>query len=348
MTVIKTASTAQTAAQRPRVSVFMASYNGAAYVEAAVRSILDQSFRDLEMVIVDDGSAAPTLDILRRLAAGDQRLRLIESAHQGQIGTLNHALSLCRGEFIARLDHDDVSVPDRLAKQVAYLDAHPDVSAVGGELEFMDSAGRSTPQKRQDPLKRLRHAPLAFPPKQVFLSGSTVMARKTAWDKTGGFRPEFKAAEDRDICWLLAQQGHVVRLPEVMVRYRVHETNLSITGRRTQLFSQFLSNLAAVAASLGIDDRQARQLIEVGGDYRPAIASYRALLSDRYPVETYWLFFLARMRMWPHGGFASGRTLMSAIYAHWRERPADRARFVTLLTALRYTRRKVALDVDGA
>ena len=181
----------------PRVSVFMASYNGAAFVEAAVRAILDQSFRDLELVVVDDGSAQPTLDILRRLAARDPRVRLIESAHQGQIGTLNQALSLCRGTFVARLDHDDLSVPERLATQVAYLEANLDVVAVGGDLQFMDASGRATPQKRRDPLQRLRYAPLAFPPKQVFLSGSTVMARKTAWDRTGGFRPEFKAAGGR-------------------------------------------------------------------------------------------------------------------------------------------------------
>ena len=331
----------------PQVSVFMASYNGAAYVEEAVRSVLAQTLPDLELVIVDDGSNEPTLDILRRLAGDDARIRLVESAHNGQIGTLNQALALCRGTYIARLDHDDVCVPSRLERQAAYLATHPDVAAVGGEMEFVDASGRALPQKRRDPLKRVRHAPLAFPPKQVFVSGSTLMARKTAWDKAGGFRPEFKAAEDRDICWLLASIGKVVRLPEVLVRYRMHDTNLSLTGRRTQLFSQFLSSLSAVAAELGIDDTAVRARIEAGGDYRPALAGYRALLGASYPVETYWLFFLARMRVWALGGYADGPAVAAAIHAHWRERPFDGARIATWLTAQRYTRRPPALVINS-
>ena len=332
----------------PQVSVFMASYNGAAFVEQAIRSVLTQTLRDLELVIVDDGSAEPVLAILRRLAAEDARIKLVESAHNGQIGALNQALRLCRGTFIARLDHDDVCVPRRLERQVAYLQAHPGVAAVGGEMEFMDAAGRAIEQKRRDPLKRVRHAPLAFPPKQVFVSGSTLMARKTAWDQTGGFRPEFKAAEDRDICWLLARVGPVVRLPEIAVRYRMHDTNLSVTGRRTQLYSQFLSSLSAVAAELGVNDGAVRAQIIVGGDYRPVIAGYQALLGARYPVETYWLFFLARMRIWEMGGYADGRALASAIQAHWRERPFAQARILTWLTAQRYTRRAAATGGDSA
>lgn len=332
----------------PKVSVFMASYNAAAYVEATVRSILDQTWRDLEMVVVDDGSEAPTLEILRRLAAADRRLRLFESAHEGQIGTLNSALARCRGTFVARIDHDDVAKPDRIAKQVAYLEAHPDVAAVGSELEFMDSVGVGVKEKRKDPLKRLRHAPLAFPPKQVFLSGSTVMARREAWRQIGGFRPEFKAAEDRDLCWRFASCGDVVRLPEALIRYRVHDSNLSLTGRRTQLHSQFLASLSAVANELGLDDRSARQSIVVGGDYAPAIDAYRRLIGERYPVTTYWLYFLARMRMWSLGGYADGEALLSAITSHWRQRPLDAARIKTLAIALRYTRRREAVIAQEA
>lgn len=327
----------------PKVSVFMASYNAAAYVEETIRSILGQTWRDLEMIVVDDGSEPPTLDILRRLAAADKRVRLVESAHQGQIGTLNAALALCRGAYVARIDHDDVATPDRLAKQVAYLEAHPNAAAVGSELAFMDGAGVRLKQKRKDPLKRLRHAPLAFPPKQVFLSGSTVTARSEVWLRAGGFRPEFKAAEDRDLCWRLAACGDVVRLPEALIQYRVHDSNLSLTGRRTQLHSQFLASLSAVATELGIDDAAAREKIVVGGDYAPAIEAYRQLIGDRYPVTTYWLYFLARMRMWSLGGYGDGAALLAAIKAHWRARPFDTARIKTLATALRYTRRREAV-----
>jgi glycosyltransferase involved in cell wall biosynthesis len=335
-----------TRANVPAVSVFVASYNGAPHVDAAVRSILDQTWRDLECIVVDDGSRAETLDILRRLAASDPRMRLVESAHQGQIATLNAALALCRAPLIARLDHDDISVPDRIAKQVAYLTAHPDVVACGCALGMMDGNGRDLPPPRANPFQRLRFDPLAFPPKQIFLAGTTLMARAAALHAIGGFRAAFRAAEDRDLGWRLSAHGRLVRMPDVLIRYRIHATNLSHLGRRTQLYSQFLSNLSAAAQALGRDDSAIVNAIDVDGDYQPAIAQYRALLGGAYPVETYWLYFLARMRVWEVGGYASGADLKRAILAHLKQRPFDPARIKTAITALRYTRRKPAITVD--
>lgn len=320
--------------QQPRISVFMASYNGAAFVDAAVRSVLLQTFSAFELVIVDDGSGAETLDVLRRLAGEDDRVRLVEGAHQGQIGTLNRALDTCRGELVARLDHDDVAMPTRLARQIAYLDAHPDCVMVGTRTRFIDSAGRDIGGADQiRKMRDLRYEPLAFPPRVPFVHGSTPMMRADIFRRAGAFRPEFTAAEDRDISWRMAAHGRVARLGEPLVAHRLHDTNLSKTGRRTQILSHFFADLSAIAGALALDDSAARAMIRVAGDYRPALDAYGLLLADCYPVDTYWYFHLARERGWAIAGFDKAVDFHAAVTRSLRNNPLDHKRWRTFFKA---------------
>lgn len=113
-------------ADGPAVSVMMLVYNTRRYVEAAVRSILDQTWTDFELILIDDGSNDGSEEILRRLAAEDARIRLVSRENRGIVASRNEAVGLARGRFIAVMDSDDLSRPDRLARQVEYLDANPD------------------------------------------------------------------------------------------------------------------------------------------------------------------------------------------------------------------------------
>ena len=335
MLSVNSGSTAQAnAMQPPRVSVLMASYNGAAYVEAAIQSILAQSFKPLEFVIVDDGSAFQTLQILRRVAASDPRIRLFESAHKGQIGTLNRALDACRGEFVARLDHDDLALPDRLTRQIAYLDDHPACVMVGTRTSFIDQSGHAIgggDEKRA--MRTLRYDPFAFPPRVPFVHGSTPMMRAEVFRRAGAFRAEFTAAEDRDISWRMAAHGVVARLGEPLVAHRLHAMNLSKTGRRTQVLSHFFADVSAIATALGLNDTAARGAIIVGGDFRPALDAYRLLLAGRYPVDTYWHFHLAREQAWPLVGYPDNADFLAKVSAAVRANPLDVNRWRTLWKA---------------
>ncbi len=324
----------------PRLSVFMASYNGAAYVEASVVSLLTQSFRDFELVIADDGSDQPTLDILQRLAASDERVRVLPGTHLGQIGTLNRALAACRGALVARLDHDDLALPSRLAKQVAYLDTHPACVMVGTRTCFIDPAGRDL--GGADAIRKMRnlpYAPMAFPPRVPFVHGSTPMMRADVFRAAGAFRPEFTAAEDRDISWRMAAQGIVARLGEPLVAHRLHETNLSKTGRRTQVLSHFFADLSAIALALGLDDAVARSAIVPGGDFRPALEAYRTVLGARYPVDTYWQFHLAREGAWTLAGFDDSTAFLNAVGRSLAGNPLDVRRWRTWFKARKAVRR---------
>ncbi len=116
----------------PQVSVLMSVFNGERYLPEAINSILAQTFRDFELIVVDDGSTDSTADILREYAQGDSRLRLLRhEVNQGQAAALNWALGDARGSFIATMDADDISAPHRLERQVEFLRSHPDIGAVG-------------------------------------------------------------------------------------------------------------------------------------------------------------------------------------------------------------------------
>src|SRR5262245_28004345 len=107
-----------------------------------MESILRQTLSSIELLVIDDGSTDGTAAIAEELAAGDSRVRVLHRAHEGLSPALNAGIAAARGEYVARMDADDVSVPDRLQKQVAFLDAHPACVAVGGWIEVVDEAGR--------------------------------------------------------------------------------------------------------------------------------------------------------------------------------------------------------------
>src|ERR1700716_545696 len=118
-------------------------FNGGSYLAAAVESVLKQSFGDFELLAIDDGSTDQSVSVLSGFARSDGRIRLITQANAGIVASLNRALGLARGEYVARMDADDVALPSRLAMQVAFLDGHPDVAVVGSAIRLIDADGNA-------------------------------------------------------------------------------------------------------------------------------------------------------------------------------------------------------------
>ena len=278
----------------PKVSVIIPSYNGERYIAETVGSVLGQTLCDIELVVIDDGSTDGTRAILHGIAATDSRLRLVEKANEGLVPTLNRGIAEARGAYIARLDHDDLAYPPRLERQAAFLDAHPDFIGVGCLIENIGPDGTAL-RKTRLRHDTLVHEPLAFPPRQQWLYGPTPMIRADALRQAGGYRAQFLAAEDRDLCWRLGALGRLERLGEVLVGHRIHDGNMSRLRRRTQVFSALLGDLSAIARALGLDDSGIVSAIEVGGDYDARVADYSRLIGNRYPVATWRLYLLLRM-----------------------------------------------------
>jgi glycosyltransferase involved in cell wall biosynthesis len=209
----------------PLISVLMPVYNAERYVAKAVESILQQSCRDFEFLIINDGSTDRSLRILQRYSRQDARIRLISQPNSGYVAALNRLLSLATGDLIARMDADDIALPDRFAQQVEFLRQHPEVVCVGGAQDWIDAAGRV-----------LLHHPEAETDaeiQQLALSGQTpinhpaAMIRRWAVLQVGGYDPALCPAEDLDLWLKLGEVGKLANLSATVLQYRQHDQSVS-------------------------------------------------------------------------------------------------------------------------
>jgi glycosyltransferase involved in cell wall biosynthesis len=201
---------------RPAVSVLMAVHNGAAWVGDAVASVLGQTAGDLELIVIDDGSTDATPEVLASLR--DARLHVERHSRAGLTVALNRALQSARAPLAARLDADDLALPERLARQRAFLEAHPGVGLLGTGAREVDPAGRQVavvrPPTDDAAIRRalIRANPFVH---------SSVMMRRTVLDRVGGYDPALPVAQDYDLWMRMARVTDMANLPEALVIRRL-------------------------------------------------------------------------------------------------------------------------------
>ena len=231
----------------PKVTVLLPVYGGEKYVAAAVESVLGQTFSDFELLAVDDCGPRASIEVLERF--GDPRIRIVRNAENlGQVRSLNVGLAAARGEYVARLDQDDLCLPERLERQVAVLDAEPEAALVGSWLHRIDSNGRRVSTLRG----RIRdRAELVF----LLLTNRFPVAHPTATFRCevalelGGYDPAFRFSEDQDLWRRFALARHGARVvEEPLVLYRVHETMQSLRNWDEQQSNNLRSLDGFVAA----------------------------------------------------------------------------------------------------
>ena len=206
----------------PLISVCLPVYNAERYVAEAVESILVQTLGDFEFLIIDDGSTDGSRRILEGYAARDPRIRLTSRANRGLVATLNELIDQARGEFLARMDADDLALPERFRRQVDYLRAHPECSVVGSRAQLIDPDGdplcdwfTHQPHEVIDTLLR-RGEPVGS-----VLCHSSVLMRRDAVLAVGKYR-DFTIGEELDLFLRLAESSRLAILPEVLLKYRHH------------------------------------------------------------------------------------------------------------------------------
>jgi glycosyltransferase involved in cell wall biosynthesis len=200
-------------------------YNTVEFIDEAVESLLGQTLRDFEFLIVDDGSSDGSLDRLRALEARDSRIRLFTQPNSGIAATRNRLLSMVQGKFIAIMDSDDISLPHRLETQVAFLNEHPEVVIVGGGIYLIDDKGRRiAPFLRPSDNETLQRHLLSG---ELLLPQPCAMIRKEAVDQVGAYDTEKIAADDVDFFLRLGEVGELANVPEVLLLYREHENSIS-------------------------------------------------------------------------------------------------------------------------
>lgn len=211
----------------------MATFNEPAdIISKAVESMTNQDYPKLEIIIADDSTAAETITLLDELAKGDNRIKIVREAERmGFVSALNHAMKLANGELIARMDGDDVSLPDRISKQVAYALSHPDVDLFGGSMYIINEEGdvmseRNYPTTESKIIRMfLFRSPFAHP---------TIMFRRHIIDSGIYYDPEYKKAEDIDFYMRLLKKGfHFGNIPDKILKYRI-AGNLSDKRNREQ------------------------------------------------------------------------------------------------------------------
>ncbi|MEM0993254.1 MAG: glycosyltransferase, partial [Bacteroidota bacterium] len=224
---------------KPAISVLLPVYNAAKYLPACLESILGQTFSDFELIIVEDGSTDESLEIIKSFR--DSRIRLLENeVNQGPSASMNRAIAAASGTFIARMDADDIALPQRLEKQYAFFKEHPDYALLGTNMEFFGQRSLLFPLQYytyfDDESLKLRaffYTPLAQPSMMV----------RTAVLQQFPYREDFYTAEDYDLFVRVLATYKATSLEEKLVRYRVHQKNISKLKK-----TQTLRNLKEVYA----------------------------------------------------------------------------------------------------
>lgn len=209
----------------PQITVLLPVYNGEQYIAEAVTSILEQTYTDFELLVMDDGSTDGTPQVLAPFAARDTRVRLYRRENRGLIATLNEGLAMASTELVARMDADDHAMPQRLALQKAFMDEHPHMALCGTGMEMYESGRMVTPRSNAPfDILCLFGSPLAHP---------TVMYRRSVVLGLGGYAANMPAGEDYDLWCRIAAAGYCIdNLPQALLRYREHPQMPRIAYRR--------------------------------------------------------------------------------------------------------------------
>ena len=219
-----------TVMKHPKITVLMPVYNAERFLREAMESILQQTFRDFELIVIDDGSTDESSGIISSFQ--DPRIRFEKNGkNAGLIATLNKGLLLARGEYIARMDADDISEPSRFAVQTAFLDGHPDIALVGSWIRVFGAGMRYIDRHP------LTHEEIRA---QLFFSNAlahpTVMFRRSAFSEAGlAYEEQYKHVEDYGLWVTATRMLRFANIPKPLLRYRVHNESVSRTYSPVQI-----------------------------------------------------------------------------------------------------------------
>jgi hypothetical protein len=261
----------------PRISVVLPVYNGAADIQKAVDSVLAQTFGDYELIIINDGSKDNSAQLLDALQ--DPRIRLFHQDNMGLAGTLNRGIGLARGQYIARQDQDDLSHPERFARQLAFMEANPECGLLGTAAQIW-VGDQATERAHDHPTD---HGSLSF---ELLFNNpfvhSSIMMRKSVVDAVGGYTtdPARQPPEDYELWSRMARAARVANVPERLLVYREVPASMSRTGPNPFLERLVLICAENVSAVLG-QPTPSREVLDV------AALTHSALhrLSPRPDIE---------------------------------------------------------------
>ncbi len=297
----------------PAVSVVMPVHNGILYLESAVRSVLEQTFQNFELLAINDGSTDESAAMLEQLAREDQRVRVIHIPKSGMRTAVNHGLSIAKADIVARMDQDDICLPDRFEKQYRYLESHPEVLGVGGAAWAMDEAGM---------VMFTIHCPAQWATIERLLWSGTncfihpaMMYRKAVVLEVGAYQDEYPT--DEYGLWLrMSERGELRNLQDVVLKYRMTASQRSIEKHRQQ------REAAKRVLAAACERRGLPGVSELAPDYSPTTVA---------GIHHHWA-----MSAVAHGQWVAGR---KHAWAAMTQQPANLHAWWTLFKALVHIKR---------
>jgi glycosyltransferase involved in cell wall biosynthesis len=237
----------------PIVSVVLPVRDGAPYIAASIESILNQTLSDLELIVVDDGSRDQSPEIIAQIAARDGRIRVLRQEGAGIVPALQAALAVAEAELVARMDADDLALPERLERQLSALRNHPQSAVVGAACELIDRRGM--------PLRQQQYPTSPEAIRKALSSGNciahpTVLMRKKAVLDVGGYRAQFLLCEDYDLWLRLSEHYDLLNLPEPLLKYRVHPGQTTWRSHEQRIVSELAALACARARRAGRPEPQ--------------------------------------------------------------------------------------------
>jgi len=281
--------------QSPLISVIMSVYNGAAFVEEAVNSILKQTYKNVEFIIFDDGSSDACPEILQRLAQSDSRIRLTIQQNCGIPVTANRMIAQASGDFIALMDHDDFKHPDCIARQVTYLENNPKCVAVGALSQTVNALGENLKRRNKLSYKLRPYARRlpnfsSFPPEIPSITNPSALIRASAMREVGGYRENLIYAHDFDLWFRLSEVGEIHQINRELINYRVHGNNTTVTKRLDIIRFEIIVVLSALCRHHYFDDRAVIGNFGGSSNFDDTLSHYSEILGAVFPVDTFVLF----------------------------------------------------------
>ena len=246
----------------PKISVIMSAYNSAQYIGESISSVLNQTFRDFELIIVNDYSTDNTLEVIKTYSVQDYRIVVINNdSNLQQAISRNKAAKIARGEYIAILDSDDISLPHRLEVQYDYSRKHPDIVLIGCGAEIINDSGSVIGRKHpSSDLNKLKFELTTTNP----IVHSGVFYKKTTVDSLGGYNNNYLHSEDYKLYSDLINKDHkITNLPNILIKYRHSSSAISRTKstRKVQLDHAFAISFENITKYIQLPKESAQTFI---------------------------------------------------------------------------------------
>lgn len=287
------------------ISVVMCVHNGERFLAPAIDSVASQSFRDFEFIIVNDGSTDATAEILRAYRDRDPRIRIVDQPKRGLPASLNTAVAQAAHELIARMDADDMMMPNRLERQLWFIAQHPEISVACSYGELIDAEGRRI-GRSEIAVDVDRGRKLLAPTYFLEIIHPSVLMRKQDLLKVGGYR-ELPFGEDRDLWGRMVTAGFGIACqPEVLIRYRLHSAAMSVNKQQRNMVTCDWIDANVVRRLQGQDEisydhylreRERRSPLEKIVDYRNRRLFLYYKQATRYYGDKKWLSFAGSLAL---------------------------------------------------